>query len=565
MSIPHRTLSPNSSLENLRREAKRWLRQIAAGDADAVARFNTRLPGRAEPKLREVQHALALDYDFPSWAALKQEIEDRARSHADRVRLFLEKSAIRYSTAPGSQEWNTYEPDRPHRGQLAARLLHRHPEIARESLHTAVAAGDVEAVRACLATDPASADRRGGPDGWTPLLRLAYTRLPVSSASGNALEIARLLLDAGASPTASWDGKRTDFTVLTGAIGGGENEQPPHPQAEALARLLIAHGADPLNGQALYNTSLSDDDTFWLDLLWAESDRRGETGRWKMDVPHLIGPGLDYLLGNAVTRQHIRRAAWLLDHGADANARHAYSKEPVIRHAAMAGRQDIVDLLVRHGAARPALSDDERFVGAVVQGDAPTVRRLAAAHPDFLLSPSAMFAAIQHRRADMAELLLDLGLSPDIGDDNNFRALHQTTHANTPAIARLLIARGAEIDPFERTYGGTPLSHALYNGRPDMIAILAPVSRNVRGLCFAGCVDRLRELFGEDRTLVDAPIHDHEPPVFCLPDNDEQACELAELLLSFNAKLDVRNANGFSPSEAARKRGLEDAADLLEL
>ena len=28
---------------------------------------------------------------FPSWAALKQDIEDRARSHADRVRLFLEK------------------------------------------------------------------------------------------------------------------------------------------------------------------------------------------------------------------------------------------------------------------------------------------------------------------------------------------------------------------------------------------------------------------------------------------------------------------------------------------
>jgi hypothetical protein len=77
-------------------------------------------------------------------------------------------------------------------------------------------------------------------------------------------------------------------------------------------------------------------------------------------------------------------------------------------------------------------------------------------------------------------------------------------------------------------------------------------------------VDRLRELFEEDRALVDAPIHDHEPPVFCLPDNDEQACELAELLLSFNVKLDVKNADGLSPAEAARKRGLEDAADLLE-
>jgi ankyrin repeat protein len=564
MSItPHRHLSASSSLENLRREAKRWLKQIAAGDTYAAARFAARLPGRTEPKLREVQHALALDYGFASWATLKQEIEDRARSHADRVGLFLEKSAIRYSTAPGSQEWNTYEPDRPHRGQLAARLLQRHPEIARENLQTAVAAGDLEAVRTFLA-DPGLADQRGGPDGWTPLLRLAYTRLPVAAASHNAVEIAQLLLDAGASPTTSWDGARTDFTVLTGAIGGGENDQPPHPQAETLARLLIARGADPLNGQALYNNSLGADDTFWLDLLWSESEVRGEAERWKANVPHLIGPGLDYLLGNAVTRGHIGRAGWLLDHGANANARHAYSKEPVIKHAAMVGMQDMVDLLVQHGATRPTLSDDERFVGAVVQGNAATVRGLAAARPDFLLSPAPMFAAIQHDRVDMAELLLDLGMSPDIGDGKNFRALHQTTHSNAQAIARLLIVRGAEIDPFERTYGGTPLSHALYNGRPEMIAILAPVSRNVRGLCFAGCVDRLRELFEEDRALIDAPIHDHEPPVFCLPDDDAQACELAELLVSFGVKLDTRNAERLSPSEAARKRGLEDAADLLE-
>jgi len=33
--------------------------------------------------LREVQQALARDHGFASWAALRQELEDRARSHAE--------------------------------------------------------------------------------------------------------------------------------------------------------------------------------------------------------------------------------------------------------------------------------------------------------------------------------------------------------------------------------------------------------------------------------------------------------------------------------------------------
>ena len=40
-------------------------------------------------------------------------------------------------------------------------------------------------------------------------------------------------------------------------------------------------------------------------------------------------------------------------------------------------------------------------------------------------------------------------MSPDVGDDRNFRALHYTTHCGAAQIAGLLIARGGEIDPVE--------------------------------------------------------------------------------------------------------------------
>jgi uncharacterized protein len=290
-----RELTPSSSLEALRKQAKRWRKAIEAGDAEAIARYAAAAPHTAKPKLREVQNALSHEYGFPSWAALKQEFEDRARSSDERVVLFLAKSAHRYGMAPGAQAWGGNERDGPARGAMAAWLLTRYPEIARYSIHTAVAAGDIDAVRGFLQKYPGLADSSGGPDDWTPLLRLAYTRLPTEPAMTNAIDIARLLLDAGANPKASWSDGHIAFTTLTGVIGGGEAGQSAHPLAEAFARLLIERGADPLDGQALYNTSLGADDTFWLDLLWAESERRGATERWRGSVAELNGPPLDYL------------------------------------------------------------------------------------------------------------------------------------------------------------------------------------------------------------------------------------------------------------------------------
>lgn len=553
-------LTPPSSLESLRKEAKRRLKALRADDPQALG----------APTLRAVQHALALEYGFSGWTALKREIEDRAlaaRSHADRVTLFLEKSANRYGVAPNREQWNTYEPDKPGRAELAARLLVRHPEIARDSLHTAVAAHDLDAVRELLAKNPSLADQPGGPDGWTPLLRLASTRLPLAALTENAIEIATALLDHGADPNAGWSDGENTFSVLTGVIGGGEGGQTAHPQAEALSRLLIARGADPFDPQALYNTSLGPDSTLWLDLLWSEADKRGEAHRWTAPA-HGLGAGsgvsaIDYLLGNAVPH-HPRRVEWLLQHGANANTVNSYSKQPVVKHAALAGSQEIIDLLVRHGAERPALSGQEAFLAAAMQGDGATLRRLAEGHPEYLRSPHALFAAIQQRRTDIAELLLDQGTSPNAADFRGFSALHLTTHTGAVDIAALLIARGADVDPIERSYNSTPLGHAHHQGRQEMIDLLAPLSRDIRGLCFAGAIDRLTELLAADRSLASRKTRNDEAPLFALPDDDDRAVDVAELLLAHGADPSVKNAAGLTPAQAARKRGLEEAATAIE-
>jgi ankyrin repeat protein len=557
-------LTPQSNLESLRKEAKRWLKALRADDPQAFARLARIYPVGEAQTLRIVQHALALEYGFSSWAALKRELEDRAlaaRSHNERVTLFLAKSANRYNVAPGSAQWNTYEPDKPARGELAARLLTRHPEIARDSIHAATAAHDIDVVRNFLAQDAALANQRGGRDGWTPLLRLAYTRLPIEALPRNAIAIATALMDHGADPNVGWSDSQNNFTALTGVIGGGEAGQTAHPQAEALARLLIARGADPFDRQALYNTSLGADSTFWLELLWSESDKRGEASKWTCS-PSLAGASaVDYLLGNAVPR-HPHRVEWLLQHGANANALNAYSKEPVIKHAIVAGNQDVIDLLVRHGAKPPELTDSEVFLSAAAQGDTATLRRLADLHPEYLQRPDAIFTVIQQRRADIAELLLNLGTSPNVADEKGFSALHYTTHCGAAGIAALLITRGADVDAIEHRYNGTPLGHANYQRRPEMVAVIAPYSHDIRGLCFAGAIDRLTELIAADPSLA-SKMTRGEPPLFALPDNEERAVDVAEFLLAQGADPTVKNPAGLTPAEAAKKRGLDEAAATI--
>jgi uncharacterized protein len=298
--------------------------------------------------------------------------------------------------------------------------------------------------------------------------------------------------------------------------------------------------------------------------MWTECEKRGDdmAARWHTAIADVLGPPLEYLLGNAVPN-HPKRVAWLLAHGADANANNFYSKAPIIRHAAMAGRQDIIDMLVRHGAQAPQLSEPERFLAAAAQGDLATLTSMARAQPILLKVNGAMSATINLHRLDVAETLLDLGMSPDVGDDKDFRALHQTTHAGAIEIARLLITRGAEIDAIERRYNSTPLGHAVYQGRPDMVALLAPLSRDIASLCWSGSVDRLRELLAEDPSLANKPGRWGEPPLFCLPDEDEKAVEVVQLLLAHSADLTARNKEGLTPHEAALKLGFEDTAAIL--
>jgi len=66
-------------VDNLRKEAKRWLKALRAGDPDARSRFERAYPNApVTPVLRDVQYALAREHGFENWLAMTQALEQSA-------------------------------------------------------------------------------------------------------------------------------------------------------------------------------------------------------------------------------------------------------------------------------------------------------------------------------------------------------------------------------------------------------------------------------------------------------------------------------------------------------
>ncbi len=557
-----RTLSPKTTLDHLRKDAKRWLKALRAGDASARERLAAAWPGAPEapdaPGLRDIQHALAREYGHASWAALKTVLEEEESARIPRAEAV--DIVLRHAW-DGKNGW---------RGDArpAMRVLRLRPDIARDNIHIAAMCGELEAVNRFLAADPGLASAKGGPLDFEPLQYLAYGRLDLPGVRGNSEAIARTLLDYGADVNAQInDGWDNPFTVLTGVIGLGEGMKPPHPQDRALAALLIERGADPYDTQALYNTSIAGDDPFWMDMLYRESAARGGAENWR--IAGKSSPGrpeystLDYLLGNAVNNGHHVRAQWLLDHGADPNGVNSYSKRPHHEEAQLRGDAEMLRILEAAGAKPVTLDGPGAFQAAVMRLDRDEAARLAAAYP-FVLSHVECFAAAR-TKIEAVRLLLDLGADVNAKDRGGATPLHWAAYAGAMEMAELLIARGAEIDVRDRNYHSSPLGWAVFLHKPEMAALLAPLSRDTHSLAGAMLADRLRALLTEEPALANALAGSQNDvtPLLCLPDGEDAAAEIAAILLEAGADPKLGRREGLDAEAYARKRGLIDAADLI--
>jgi len=552
-----RRLTAKTRLDTLKKDAKRWLKALRAGDTGARDRLASGWPNApAEPSLRDVQHALALEYGCESWIALKAALGDfelDRKTHAERVEHVL------------THGWD---------GDLSAarRVLARYPQIAKDSLFTAAACGDLGEVERRLAAEPHAARMTGGPRAWTALAYATYSRLDAV----DAVAIAQRLLDAGADPNFVFDdGWGSRFTVLTGAVRLGEGARPSHVQATELVELLIAAGADPFDVQTLYNVSIVGEELtpplYWYDLLWRHCDAKGQREKWRSAGEVSLGHGfglstLDYLLGNAVGQNELARAQWLLDRGANPDTAHAYTKQPVHAVAQLSGFLEMQQLLEQRGARSVALAGIEAFIAACLRHDRSAVSNLRAEHPEFVRHFLPLHAATGKGDAEAIGLLLAQGADAHALDGDGISALHRAVQAGSLAAVDRLLAAGADPNLRDRKWRGTALSWAVVLGRPTLFERLIPLSRDVRALARLQAFDRLKAVLDAEPALAVHRLDQDETPtpLYCLPDDEDAAAEAARILIAYGADPTVRDAKGRTPVDVARARGLDDAAELME-
>jgi ankyrin repeat protein len=589
-----RQLTPRTTLDNLRKEAKRWLAALRKNEPKARERFERAYPkGPGNPALRDVQHALAREYGMEGWKELKLALE-KAPSEATAARdtggalttRFLEYACPDHHVRSRSA----------HRmaSQAAIRLLEQNPEIARQDLYTAVVCGEIEEVERILrdrpqlanARRPVSGRDRSGAGGswdflgdfggkeWEPLLYLCFTRLPLARPNDNAVAIARLLLDHGADQNAYFMAGDSRYTPLTGIAGEGEEDRPPHPRRDELARVLLERGAEPYDVQVIYDIAFHGKVLWWLELMYEFSVRAGRLADWADPEWHMLdmggyGSGARWHLRIAIENNDLELADWCLAHGANPNSAperdQRFPQRSLYEHAVRLGHPEMAELLVRHGAQRHevVLDDEDRFVAACLGLNREQVQQFLSQHPEYLQSTKAIFAAAERDRADVVAFLLDLGTPIEVEDSNKQRPLHVAAASDAVSVAELLIDRGAELDPYELNYSNTPLDFAVYFEHRRMIELLTRYSRDVWNLVPLGQVERLREVLAAEPRR--AKTSWGNTPLFWLPEDEDKALEIVKLFLDLGADPNFRSRKqGWTAADAARKRAMHKVAAYLD-
>ena len=434
-----RKLTPRSSLENFRKEAKRWLTALRANDEAAHARLRRALPSvGGDPSLRDVQHALAIEHGLSGWTELATRVAEIGATDDDRSLAAL--TSLLDASGRGDIEQVT-------------ELLDAHPELVSErgflgnntgrrtALHYAVG-GSHEAVVRLLLDRGADANVRDDGDNAIPLC---------FACEKNDFEIIRLLVEHGADVNSTGDMHTMDVIGWATVFGAARPE---------IVDYLLKHGAR----HNIWSAVTMGDVAGIRAIAQADRSRLDAT---MDDANHRRHP-----LHLAIVKRRLESLAELLALGADTETRDAGKLTP-IDQAALNGETEMIRMLLNAGA-------DLDLPAAILLGRAEDFERLLRRDPD-VLKPGHAWGTLIIRAAAQApggviDTLIHAGADVDAIDDSltavdstgGYTPLHEAAFRGNREAVVALLSHGANVRKRDSTYCSTPAGWANYAKHPDL-------------------------------------------------------------------------------------------------
>ncbi|MPY90695.1 MAG: hypothetical protein GEU99_22585, partial [Luteitalea sp.] len=528
----------------LRKEAKRWLKRIRAGNAEATARLRRAYPDAPEsPGLRDVQHALARERGFESWRSLQSRPSRPSTAHAQSSReeaiAALLAAADKGDVARVAELLDAYPDIIDERG-----LLKGHSGM-RTALHFATGAPH-DGVIALLLERGANPNVRCEGDWAFPLHFVAEK---------GRLDLIRLLIERGTDPVGAGDYHELEV------IGWATAFEYVTPSRE-LVEYLLAHGARHTIFSAVA-TGDSDAIRHIASSSPADIDRRMDlTNRYRRPL-HL-----------AVVKRQQEALTTLLELGADPNTLDEAGLAP-LDQAVLSGQLFLAQTLVERGA-------DITLSAAVALEREDDIKRLIAKDPDGLKPGhrwgTLIIRASEYSSGRVVETLLRLGASPNAVDDiktsvdltARYTALHAAAWRGNLAAIEVLLRHGADPRVREEKYCATPAGWADYAGQTAARDLILTGAIDIFDTIDFDALHRLDEILSRDAQALNRPFGEYaacEPEgSWCTPLAAAVILNKAEavrLLLARGAEL-VNAPDGRSLHDIAREKGHEEVCAVLQ-
>ena len=497
---PVRRLPERPSLEQLRKQAKEYLDTLRAADPSAI--------------LATAQHALAREYGFDSWPKLVHHVES-VQPHRRMLRPADLKTdePLTWSAGRGTDVWELFQACAAGDLQTVRALIGKDRSLARahydyrKPLYFAVRENHLEVARFLLEQDSNPLDLWVDDDpitiardrGYSAMERMLVETLETKFNASMKGEPAALALREH-----DLKKMRTLLDAEPALVRKGDqrSNQPIHwatmtRQLEAIDELL-RRGAD-INARRMDGARpihLTNGDYFyrgWRDVP------RGWPVTPAQVMDHLRAHGAVIDLPTACHTGDIARVRELLQQDpslANKLGEHEgyyLGAGAPLSNAAAAGRMDIVQLLLDHGAD-PNLPEEQyapkgkALYSAVYHGHYEIAKLLlergAFPNPPVESSGNALWVSRQWRpNKRMEQLLLSYGATPEperpaedwsTGEHNWLRIspLHTAAREGDLKKAKQLLKAGADLTARDEHISSTPLAWAAKFGQIKMVKFL---------------------------------------------------------------------------------------------